>query len=220
MGGWSVLLGDSQAAVFAEGFDQMAKVHHYRLVVLAKDECPPWLASYVTTSGGVFPACDAWHKFEVSSILSLHPDAVVVAGASGKNWQSSSEIRAINDLVRVLSPSVAKIAILSNMPSFLGRLPSLIPPNCLLSHPDDLKLCNLSASSWHRSQLAFRVTLQSAAKLSGAKFVNIDDLFCTQITCPVVVARHQVYFDFYHIMASYGSFVSPALWELLKPVLR
>ena len=215
-----VLLGDSQAAVFAEGFDQMAKVHHYRLVVLAKDECPPWLASYVTTSGGVFPACDAWHKFEVSSILSLHPDAVVVAGASGKNWQSSSEIRAINDLVRVLSPSVAKIAILSNMPSFLGRLPSLIPPNCLLSHPDDLKLCNLSASSWHRSQLAFRVTLQSAAKLSGAKFVNIDDLFCTQITCPVVVARHQVYFDFYHIMASYGSFVSPALWELLKPVLR
>lgn len=215
-----VLLGDSQAAMWIQGFDEMAKAQHLRLVVLAKLGCPPWLASYPNSSGAAFPECDAWHKFEVSSILALHPESVVIAGGTGKTWTPPAEVRAIDDLVHAISPSQAKVVILSNVPWFSSTIAGLLPPQCLLQHPASLQLCDLSTAQWHRDKGSFRVVLQSAASQSGAQFVNLDDLFCTKSSCPVVVAHRQVYFDFEHIMASYGGFVHPALWELLQPALR
>jgi hypothetical protein len=51
-------------------------------------------------------------------------------------------------------------------------------------------------------------------------FINLDRLFCTAQTCPVVVGNHEVYFDLYHISAAYSTFVAEPLGSILTSEVK
>jgi hypothetical protein len=206
--------------MWAEGFDRLAISKHLRLIVLAKDGCPPWLAKFPTSSGGPFPQCDSWHQFVVHEIGALHPSIVIVTGGTGESWSPAGDERGLIDLVDAIKHSGSRVAILSNMPWFpTAGAGTPVPPDCLIQHSTRLKVCDLGTTVWHRSQSSFRSTLVAGATRSGVRFVDLDPLYCTTQSCPVVVAGHQVYFDIHHMMASYGTFIEPALATLLQPVL-
>jgi hypothetical protein len=69
------------------------------------------------------------------------------------------------------------------------------------------------------SNAQFRRALKRAAAKSGATFADLDSLFCTTTTCPVVVSNVLVYADDFHITWQYSAYVAPALGQILTPTL-
>ncbi len=216
-----VLLGDSQAEMWSVALNKIAKSFHWKLVVLAKEACPPWLITLETPSFGPFPECDAWHRFTVKRINELKPQMIFIDGGYGTNSTPAKDVGGLSRLFRALKPSKAPIAVLSNMPWFEGRWSGPVPPNCLAQHASSLTSCNLPYATFLASEGPFRRALKTTALREGGRFIDLDPLYCSAKTCPVVVANHQVFADAYHMEASYGAYVEPALVDLIgRRVLR
>ncbi|HTT60011.1 MAG TPA: SGNH hydrolase domain-containing protein [Acidimicrobiales bacterium] len=210
-----ILLGDSQAHMWAPAFIAIARAQHERLIVLAKDACPPWLATYLTTGMSPFPQCTAFHKWALSEIQKLRPAQVYVTGAEGPLGVSSINLKPVSSLlkdIRKISPSTS---VLSNIP-----WPTNDPVTCLSAHSSDISGCNMPEGEFKSLYGKFHTTLKEAAKSSGATFVNVDALFCTKFTCPVVVANHLVYYDDYHITWQYADYVATALDQMLSATFK
>ena len=210
-----VLYGDSQAEMWSSGFDSVAKAAHWRLVILAKVECPPWMRTYLTSGLSPFPGCSAWHQNSIARINALHPSLVFITGGSGSTGSASDDQRGLVTLLKDLRPSGAKISVLSNIPWFAGDWTGSVPPACLAQHSSSLKQCNLPYSTFMHSFGKFRRALATGAAQGGASFLDLDPLLCTTATCPVVVAHHQVYVDEHHMLTTYGAFVAPALEDTI-----
>ena len=210
-----VLLGDSQAEMWSVAMDKIARHDHWRLVVLAKEACPPWLITVETPSYAPYPECDAFHRFTTQRINALKPALVLVTGGFGANSSPANDARGLTRLFRALSPTKAEIDVLGNMPWFEGRWSGPVPPSCLAQHATSLKVCNLPYATFMASERQFRQALATTAIREGGRFINLDSLFCSTTTCPVVVDGHQVYFDAHHMLASYGAYVTPALRDLI-----
>jgi len=184
-------------------------------VVLAKEACPPWLITVETPNFAPYPQCDAWHRFTTQRIIDLKPSLIFVTGGYGANSTPAKDATGLDKLFHALAPTKATIEVLGNIPWFEGRWSGPVPPSCLAQHSTSLTECNLPYADLLASQRQFRRALETTANRAGGTFVNLDPLFCTTATCPVVVANHQVYFDAHHMFASYGAYVTPALRDLI-----
>jgi hypothetical protein len=210
-----ILLGDSQAHMWAPAFISIADAQHERLIVLAKDACPPWLETYLTTGMSPFPQCTAFHSWALAEIKKLHPAQIYVTGAEGPLGVSSIELKPVTSLLNDLRKITPSTTVLSNIP-----WPTNDPVTCLSAHTGDIGGCNMSDGEFNTLYGKFHKTLKEAAKSSGATFANVDSLFCTKSTCPVVVANHLVYYDDYHITWQYADYVANALDEMLTPTFK
>jgi hypothetical protein len=210
-----VLLGDSQAHMWAPAFISIADAQHERLIVLAKDACPPWLETYLTTGMSPFPQCTAFHSWSLAEIKKLHPAQIYVTGAEGPLGVSSIELKPVTSLLNDLRKISPSTTVLSNIP-----WPTNDPVTCLSAHSSDISGCNMSDGEFNSLYGKFHKTLKEAAKSSGATFANVDSLFCTKSTCPVVVANHLVYYDDYHITWQYADYVANALDQMLTPTFK
>ena len=206
-----VLLGDSQGEMWSSALDAVARRTHWRLEILVKDGCPPWLATYLTPDFAPFEACSAWHRFAIDRITTLRPELVVITGALGATGSVKEDGRAAQRLLAALAPSGAKLALMSNIPWVAGKWSGPVPPTCLAQHASSLRACNLPTGTWKRSFGDFRRMLVSVASRGGASLIDTDPLLCTRSTCPVVSGGYQVYLDSFHIMNSYGLHVSRGL---------
>ncbi|MGC2484792.1 MAG: SGNH hydrolase domain-containing protein [Acidimicrobiales bacterium] len=210
-----VLLGDSQAHMWAPAFIAIADAQHERLIVLAKDACPPWLTTYLTTGMSPFPQCTAFHTWALAEIKKLHPAQIYVTGAEGPLGVSSVNLEPVTSLLKDLRKVSPSTTVLSNIP-----WPTNDPVTCLSAHSSDIGGCNMSDGEFNNLYGKFHKILKEAAKSSGATFANLDSLFCTKSTCPVVVANHLVYYDDYHITWQYADYVANALDQMLTPTFK
>jgi hypothetical protein len=210
-----VLLGDSQAQMWAPAFIAIADAQHERLIILAKDACPPWLATYLTTGMSPFPQCTAFHSFTLAEIKTLHPAQIYVTGAEGPLGVSSINLKPVSSLLKDLLKVSSSTTVLSNIP-----WPVINPVTCLSAHSSNIGGCNMSEGEFNNLYGKFHKTLKEAAKSSGATFANLDSLFCTKSTCPVVVANYLVYYDDYHITWQYADYVADALGQMLAPTFK
>jgi hypothetical protein len=210
-----VLLGDSQAQMWESAFIAIANAQHERLIILAKDECPPWLTTYLTTGMSPFPQCTAFHAFSLAEIKKLHPAQIYVTGAEGPLGVSSINLKPVTSLLNDLLKISPSTTVLSNIP-----WPVTDPVTCLSAHSSNIGGCNMSEGEFDSLYGKFHKTLKEAAKSSGATFANLDSLFCTKSTCPVVVGNHLVYYDDYHITWQYADYVADALGQMLAPTFK
>jgi hypothetical protein len=201
--------------MWAPAFIAIADSQHERLIILAKDECPPWLATYLTTGMSPFPQCTAFHSFSLTEIKKLHPAQIYVTGAEGPLGVSSIDLKPITSLLKDLRKISPSTTVLSNIP-----WPTDDPVTCLSAHTGNIGGCDMSDGEFNSLYGKFHKTLKEAAKSSGASFANIDSLFCTKSTCPVVVANHLVYYDDYHITWQYADYVANALGQILTPSFK
>jgi peptidoglycan/LPS O-acetylase OafA/YrhL len=155
-----VLLGDSQATMWAGGFNLAAQKAGWKLVVLAKDGCPPWLQHYLTPGLSPYPQCDAWHSFTSRTIAQLRPQLVIATGAAGP--LGTTPAAAVTRLVTALKADGSRVGILSNTPWFNSpNVPQ--PPDCLAQHSSSLQICNLSYRSFLSTHRSIRSMLQDGA---------------------------------------------------------
>ncbi|MGA8328953.1 MAG: SGNH hydrolase domain-containing protein, partial [Mycobacterium sp.] len=59
----------------------------------------------------------------------------------------------------------------------------------------------------------------AAVKAGGGQYADINALFCTVETCPVIVANTLVYFDRKHVTLEYSRLLGPVLGALADRAL-
>ncbi len=216
-----VLYGDSHALMWARAIDDIAIRARWKLVLLAKPDCPIDMLPYGNPTGfgapgGEWSACDRWHQHAINRINRLDPELLIVtqypkARPDGRSytavqWQGAMEAT----LKLVTAPSTTKVVI--------GNIPA-VPngPDCLGRHSDDVQACSVPANA---SSAPDDRAERAAAAASGARYVDVTPWFCSR-ACTAIIGHYEVYVDSAHITNTYARFLEGVLGDALQlPVLR
>ena len=214
-----VLFGDSHAAMFEPGFDLVAKARHWRLVVLSKATCPPFLVPlFSPVLGREFSECDRWRDAAIARIAAEHPAAVVVTAARHYGLEYHFKVysvawdNGIAQVVRRLRRITPRVLVLSPAPRPPGDV-----PGCLSAHLDDIERCAIPFA-WAVPLLGF-LSEQKVAVAAGGEYVDITPWLCTATQCPAIVGNLLVYRDDNHITTSYSRWLSEPISRVLDAAL-
>jgi len=207
-----VLYGDSHAAMWFQDMDDFAYLFGWRLIVLAKGDCPFIDLPFANPPGygspdGAFEACARWHTFALRRIAAVRPDLVVLTqesdlgpreyGYSAATWEEAM-VRTIHEL----PVPVAHVVVLGNIPQTIHS-----GPQCLAAHPQNVQRCSGPNSPYTARHTEAE---RKAAASTGAGYINTIPWFCTT-TCFDVIGNYQPYWDPYHVTATYSHVVAPSL---------
>lgn len=208
------LFGDSQVAQWIPAFDVIGSTLHYKVVYLAKPECPPW-APYYPNSGN---NCSSFQSSVIALANKWKPAYIFPVGleTTAANQLGWSDIRsAFKSTIHALKPSGAKIILLG---SIVHSTPGLDPTTCPTIHPTNVQVCE-------RTPLEnASTTIREVASDNHLTFVDIIPLLCTTTICPIYAAdasggNHLIYFNYSHIDRQYAEWLSGALQQLIEPYL-
>jgi hypothetical protein len=221
--GLLVVYGDSHAVMWLQAFNAIAVRAHWRLVVLAKEDCPAEFLTVTDPPGlrqpnGPYVECDTWHRWVVGWINEHHPDLMVVSqrsfyavpSASGGSavyatatqWQLGLQAM----LAAVTAPGVHK-AVLGNIPSR-----PVAGPACLSEHSADVQACSTPKAT--SIPVSFNAAEEGAAAATGAQYLDIVPWFCSSV-CTDVIKRFVVYMDQDHVSSTYAQYLEVVLGRAL-----
>jgi hypothetical protein len=218
--GLMVVYGDSHATMWFPALKHVAKVAHWRLVVLSKIYCPPELVTVTNPAGwqqtnGPYAICDEWHQWAIRWINANKPNMLIVTQADGSRYLSPSGGGApphafsaqqwqkglVSLLDEISVPNVRKVV--------LGDIPfmTMPAPQCLSAHPDDVQTCSSPATV---SVSSYTDVERTAALESGASYIDTTPWFCSAV-CTPIVGKYVVYWDDSHISATYALYLRVVL---------
>jgi hypothetical protein len=190
----------------------VAKAAHWKLVDLWKGACPADSLSYPNPAGwgkprGEFSACDQWHQFAIRRINQLDPDLLVITQDASFKYSPHQWQQGLAATLNDLHMPRSRIVVLGNIP--------LLPqngPECLTRHTSDVQACSGSVLTY---LTPYNQAEQTAAKTSGARYINVTPWFCSTV-CTGVIGRYDVYFDQYHVAATYTYVLGGVLRQALR----
>ena len=221
-----VVYGDSHALMWLPAFDSIALKAHWRLVMLAKPDCP---AALVTVSdpyapqqnqNGQFMACDEWHQWSVRWINEHRPNMLVATQTS------RYRIPLIGRLSQHLIPPTEwhrgwvtlfnSVTVPDIRKILLGSTPvnseaQKLSPVCLLAHPHGIGACSESRTKGVEPEQKVQ---QAAAQDSRASYIDPTPWFCST-TCTAIVGKYVVYVGLSHITATYARYLQTVLGRAL-----
>ena len=201
-----VLFGDSHAAEWFPGLDQIAHERHWKLVNLTKTACPAASVTvYSSTLGRTYTECDRWREYALHRIAATRPDAVVMSSARryhptasvaddpafDRRWGAGTE-----QTLRALRENGTPVVLLLDSPSTVAH-----PASCLRDHRDDIRACNLRVGQAVRAPEQLRLEVEAAAA-TGTRALDPTAWVCAS-RCPQIVADIPVYRDSHHLTATY-----------------
>jgi len=127
-------------------------------------------------------------------------------GPGGTPYPPARWGAALTTEIRSLSVPASRVIVLGNIP----QTPKS-GPGCLSQNPHDVQACSAQNSPYI---VVTSAAERQAAATTGARYIDVDPLFCSTI-CTGVVGNYQPYWDPYHVTATYSYVVGEALDELL-----
>ena len=217
------VVGDSNAAMWNQGFRKIAEQRGWRLEMVVKAGCP--LLDLPITSPQLhreYTECEQWRSQVVDRFRAEHPRLVVVTmwrqygPDSGYTADFTSYspawIDSLTRLVRQLRDTGAQVLVLGPIPD-----PRSVPPICLSGHLDDATACSLARSTAVNES---GIKAESAATTAGGgQYADLTDLFCTTERCPVIVGNTLVYLDKNHLTIEYVRLLAPVIGALADRAL-
>ena len=207
-----VLYGDSHAAMWFAAMKLRGEQSHWRLIILAKGDCPTVDLAFrnppgVGTSAGAFAACAQWHTFAKARIQAIRPDVVIITQdpnlAPGDHLYPEAQWqRATAAVIKSLPVPASHVIVLGDIPQTRTSGPA-----CLARFPRNVQRCSGPNAPEIVSQN--RAEAHAAAQ-TGARYIDVVPWFCSTI-CTGVVGHYQPYWDPYHITESYSMVLGQAL---------
>jgi hypothetical protein len=208
-----LVVGDSQAGMWIPTFDTWGIQEHWKVYRLMKLACTPW------TDPTTWPNCVAWRKFVIREILRLRPTVVVAAAMEDTKQDDAVSLAPrkiesyILGFVRAISRAHAKVFIAQSIPWFFLQGS---PETCLASYRTDVSKCNHdSPSAVLASSMEQGVSL--AAATGKVSDLEVDQLFCTEQACPVLVGSYNLYIDEFHFQEPWGRYIARAFSQVFSP---
>jgi hypothetical protein len=217
------LLGDSNAAMWTPGFEQIAKQRHWRLDIIAKADCPFLDVPIINPAiGREYTQCEQWRGEIVDRLQAQHTNLAILSmtrlyGADhGWNAGFAAYDRAwldgITRMVEKLRSIGTKVLVLGPIPD-----PLKVIPDCLSRNLENVQACSPPSS---KALNPTGIAAESAAtKVGGGQYADLTELFCTSVSCPVIVGNTLVYVDLHHVTGQYSELLAPALGALADRAL-
>lgn len=226
-----VLYGDSNAAMWQPAFDKIGKARHFKVILMARLGCTFTDVTLGNTwLGGKADAnCATFRANAVAAITALKKPRVVVAelhrypkspsGAaiSATAWNSAT-VRSLTKL-RSISSSLTWLLGVPAPPDQANATTIGQPALCLSQHLTDTRPCNFSTARGIIT--ANQSDDQKSATATGTSAILVTSLFCQSGTlspktlCPLQVNGVLPYADAWHVTASYATYISTPLAQLL-----
>ncbi len=207
--------GDSHAAQWFQALALAARLGHWRLAYLGKGDCPANDLAFPNPKSfapvGPFVQCEKFHRFAVDQIRAIKPQLLVITQVPGPSpdhhyYTPAQWADSLERTIRATGVPPGQVAILGDTP-----IMPLDPPQCLGQHPDAVQKCSAPLTSF---VISYNRAEQEAASTVGASYVNTIPWFCSS-TCTSIIGNHEVYFDYYHITATYAYYVAGVLSDAL-----
>jgi peptidoglycan/LPS O-acetylase OafA/YrhL len=218
------VVGDSNAAMWNPAFQQVVAQRHWRLLMLAKGNCPMIdlpISGPLARLAEHFQHCPEWRHQILARLLAEPPQLVVVSmwrgfgtgeALTGYHAYNPEWLDRLARLVQQLRNAGSKVLVLGPIPS-AGK----VVPTCVSGHLVDVSACALSKSkAVNPSGMAAEAAVTEAA---GGYYADLTDLFCTTDRCPVIVGNNLVYLDKTHITLAYSRALGPATGALADRAL-
>ncbi|MED5815597.1 acyltransferase family protein [Mycolicibacterium sp. 050232] len=213
------LIGDSHAGMWQPALESAAQQRHWRLETYAKVTCPPMklpiLSPYLERE---FTECKQW-RADVLTRIAAEPPALIVLdmvrryGADfGFVSYDPTWLDGLTRLVSQLRGTGARVLVLGPVPD-----PHTTVPTCLSAHMDDASACAPNRSiAVNDNGIAAEA---AAVQAGGGQYARLDQYFCTDQRCPVIVGNTLVFRDDNHITAEYAQLLTPVLTRLTESAL-
>jgi hypothetical protein len=214
-----VLYGDSHSEMWFDAFENIASSIGWRLVVLTKPYCPPESVSFASPiENGLYTQCTAWHHFAEARIRSLDPSLVVVTGelsapAPGtpsftpQTWQAGE-----TKTLKLVGGAGTQEVVLGNIANI-----NVDGPTCLARYESDVQKCSLPAAKL--GNLPYYQAERAAAVAVGGRYINVLPWLCSSV-CSAVIGNYNVYFNQYHLTATYVTYLTQVLHDALAPSIK
>jgi hypothetical protein len=218
-----VLFGDSHAAQWFPGLQQVALRRHWKLINLTKAACPAASVTvYNPALGRRYTECDRWRAYALRRIAALKPDGIVMSSA--RRYHATASVadsagfdRAWGDgtatTIRALRATGARVVLVADSPSTVES-----PAKCLRKHRTDIRACALPVRQAVRAPQQLRLE-RAAATAAGATLIDPTAWVCTS-RCPQIVARIPVYRDGHHLTGTYTRWLAGVLSPALAKVVE
>jgi peptidoglycan/LPS O-acetylase OafA/YrhL len=215
------LIGDSNAAMWTPGFQEVAEQRHWRLELMAKAACPV-LELPIIIYGRKYTECDQWRAEIIARLQTEHPQLVVLSmfrrygdSDTPESFKSYDPawLDSLTRSVQQLRGTGAQVLVLGPIPD--PQKP--VPPDCLALHLDDATPCSpLRSEAVNDPGIAAE---SAAVKAGGGQYTDLTELFCTAERCPVIVGNTMVYRDQLHLTFEYVRLLAPVLGALADRAL-
>ena len=211
-----VIFGDSSVGSWTPALRAAGTSNHWRIASFQFEGCAMAFISAVTAT------CRQFHEGLPDAIAKLRPAVVIGVGGTAYSKPSfdtaftSGVERAVN-AIREKSPS-AQYVVWGTTPQ--QPLPAA---TCLNVRPTSMNTCGVGVRSRLAQSGPYSATEardRQAAELAHATFVPVEQWFCANGWCPVVVDHTLVYADFMHISERYSQRLAPPVGDTLKEILR
>ncbi|WP_420540840.1 acyltransferase family protein [Mycolicibacterium septicum] len=213
------LIGDSHAGMWQPALETAAQQSHWRLDTFAKVTCPPMklpiLSPYL---GREFTECKQWRADVLTRIAKERPALIVLDmvrryGADfGFVSYDQTWLDGLTRLVSQLRGTGARVLVLGPVPD-----PHTTVPTCLSAHMDDASACAPDRPVAVNDKGIAAET--AAVQAGGGQYARLDQYFCTDRRCPVIVGNTLVFRDDNHITAEYAQLLSPVMAHLAESAL-
>ena len=209
------LLGDSNAAMWAPAFQQLAAQRHWRRETLTKAGCPPLdLPIVESLLGREYTECQQWRGEILGRLRDERPQLIVLSisrqygddsgfPSYGREW-----IDSLGRLTRELRGIAEQVLVLGPIPD-----PGSDVPVCLSTHLDDVMACSKPRPTAVNNVGIADET--AAVETGGGQYADLTSLFCTVSRCPVIVGNTLMYLDESHLTLEYSGVLAPVIGALV-----
>jgi hypothetical protein len=214
-----VLFGDSHAMQYFPPLQALAKANHWRLYVLNKRECPPFVVPIRGFFGGPYVQCATWQRNELARIERYGPrTTVIMSGETGYTaYEHGRQLRGLADARRQEAGYVAtlkRIRAAGPTPVVIRDMP-VAPRNmplCVANHPHHLKDCAFPRVRHGAKEFDVR----AARAVPRTVLIDLLPQVCPRDLCRAVIGDAIVYRDRQHLTATYSRTLSPMIGAALR----
>jgi peptidoglycan/LPS O-acetylase OafA/YrhL len=209
-----ILFGDSHAMQYFSAMEELAKVHHWRLIALTKAECTPGevpIRSMVADRE--YSQCDAWREDSLQRIEeAAHTAMVVISGdtaytpydSAGDELGGPAAAKAMEAgyeaTLRRIDRAGLRTAVIRDTPASASDVPS-----CVSEDLQDLPACAFRRVRDPNKEFDVR----AAEKSPGAHVIDLTAEICPGDLCRAVIGNALVYRDKSHLTATFARTLSP-----------
>jgi hypothetical protein len=218
-----VLFGDDTAAMWFPAMALVAGELHWKLFFIGKPGCSPWGLS---SNAGTSP-CRKFIREEVAFINAQHVRYVIPMGAKvGWHHTKNATLKQLSaemtSTIMALRPSRSHLILFQVIPQFNPGFTERAPLSCF-ARRGDLRTCeavihNVALNS------TLAVALPTVAVAQKIPLIATTPFFCHSARCALYLQTPAgnilVYSDRFHMGGWFSLYISRALEETMKPVLR
>jgi hypothetical protein len=226
------MLGDSQAGMWFTTFDQIGKDLNYKVILMGKAGCAPYLQPTTSTAqlygGFTLAQCYQRDLATIAATIKIKPNLIVLDGdatfapatvgsPSGSQDNPVALVTSqISATVKALAPAGAPVVIPAPIPQYAGHFGLGTPASCLTTHATSVTSCLLSATGPNGpSSQSITAAVAAVAATKSITELATQNLFCSSTgarLCPLFVTlgstTYLTHSDPYHMTNAYATVIA------------